>query len=67
MARTRIVVDLTTGEQSEVAYTPEEEIEADAAYALEQEAQLATAQEKSPTEKLADFLNANPDVRALLD
>lgn len=36
MARTRIVVDLATGQQTEVAYTPEEEAEADAAYEAEQ-------------------------------
>lgn len=38
MARTRIVVDLPTGQQTEVPYTPEEEAEADAAYEAEQEA-----------------------------
>lgn len=37
MARTRIVVDLSTGQQTEVPYTPEEETAADAAYEAEQE------------------------------
>ncbi len=38
MARTRIVVDLSTGQQTEVPYTPEEEAAADAAYEAEQNA-----------------------------
>jgi hypothetical protein len=41
MARTRIVIDLSTGQQSEVPYTPEEEAAADAAYAAEHEARTA--------------------------
>lgn len=36
MARSRIVVDLATGEQTIVPYTPEEEAAADAAYEAEQ-------------------------------
>lgn len=39
MPRTRIVVDLSAGTQSEVPYTPDEETAADAAYAAEQAAQ----------------------------
>ncbi len=41
MARTRIVVNLSTGEQETIAYTPEEEAEADAAYEAEQKEKTA--------------------------
>lgn len=39
MARTHIIVDLTTGLQTSVPYTPQEEADADAAQAADQAAQ----------------------------
>lgn len=61
MARFHVITDAETGETSEVPFTPEEEANADVA-----EAEAMTAKEKSPQQKLADFLAANPDVLAAI-
>lgn len=45
MTRSRIVVDLSTGEQSVVPYTLEEEAEADAAYEADQARKSAATAE----------------------
>lgn len=45
MARTRLVIDLATGERSVVPYTAEEEAAADAAYEAEQVARSAATAE----------------------
>lgn len=67
MARTLIQVNVMTGERTERPYTPEEEAVANAAYEVEQDALAAIPEEPTALDKLTAFLNANPDVRSLLD
>jgi hypothetical protein len=68
MARTRIVVDLSTGQQTEVAYTSEEEAEADAAYEAEQMTKsTATAEQNGAALDERQKQTAKEDARALLN
>lgn len=67
MPRMRKVFDAATGAEEIIPYSAEEEAEADAAVKAEREAAQKIAEEPGPAAKLAAFLNANPDVRALLE
>lgn len=58
MARFHVITDAETGETVTVPFTAEEEAAADADEA---------AVEKTPQQKLADFLSANPDVLAAIE
>jgi len=58
MTRFHVITDAETGETTTVVFTPEEEAAADADEAVV---------EKSPQQKLAEFLSANPDVLAAIE
>lgn len=63
MMRNHMIIDTKTGDKAVVAFTREEEVEADL---REMAIATATRIEIDPVERLRAFLKANPDVlRAL--